>query len=76
MHLPAQYECMPRGAERENGLSGESHTGYTRNGEKMHGTGGGKKKQTNKTLKPQYDRWRMLSMRDRGEEDSERMRGG
>lgn len=24
MHLPAQYKCMPRGAERENGLSGRA----------------------------------------------------
>ena len=76
MHLPAQYECMPRGAERENGLSGESHMGYTWNREKMHGTGGGENKTKKKTLKPQYDRWRMLSMRERGEEDSRKMRGG
>lgn len=39
MHLPAQYECMPSGAEKEDGLSGGSHTGYTWNDEKTHGAG-------------------------------------
>lgn len=43
MHLPAQYEGMPRGAEREDGLSGESHM---ERGE-THGTGGGGKKKNN-----------------------------
>lgn len=65
MHLPAPYKCMPRGAERENGLSGESHTQDTNERRRTHGAGGGKK--TNKTLKPQYDRWRMLSIREREE---------
>lgn len=32
MHLPAQYGCMLRGAEKENGPPGESHTGNTWNG--------------------------------------------
>lgn len=61
MHLPAQYECMPRGAERENGLSGESNTGRR----KTHGRAEGVGERRKKTLKPQYDRWRELSERDR-----------
>lgn len=44
MHLPAQYEGMPRGADRENGPSGESHK---ERGE-THETGGGKKKKQTK----------------------------
>lgn len=32
MHLPAQYGCMLRGAEKENGPPGESHTGNTWDG--------------------------------------------
>lgn len=52
MHLPAQYECMPRGAERENRTSGESQTGYTRTKEKLwDGQREKKTKKPNKNLK-------------------------
>lgn len=68
MHLPAQYECMPRGAERENRTSGESQTGYTWTKEKLW-DGQREKKQKNptKTLKLQYETWRTLSTREREE---------
>lgn len=53
MHLPAQYDRMPRGAERE------SHT---------QGTHGYMKRNNKTTLKPGDDRWRIFSAGERGEE--------
>lgn len=65
MHLPAQYECMPRGAERENGLLGESHTGHTRTKEDAWD-----RWRKKKSLKLQYGRCRMWSTREREEEQN------
>lgn len=66
MHLPAQYECMPRGAER---LSGESHTVHMDEGRIMGRAEG------NKSLKLQYDRWRERERQKKSERETEREEG-
>lgn len=77
MHLPAQLQTHAQRCRRGkmSGLSGESHTGYkwnerTKRRRMGRAEGGAKKKpkQNNnnrKTLKLQYDRWRMLSTGER-----------
>lgn len=59
---------MPRGAEGERTVRRATHTGHTRT--KKDAWDGRRKK---KTLKPQYERWRMLSTRE-GEEEYNKMK--
>lgn len=75
MHLPAQYECMPSGAEKEDGLSGGSHTGYTWNDEKTHGAGWGGGRGVKKRRRRRWKEQMLRQTRQREREQQRRRRG-